>query len=64
MTLAWCKNGCEGEVDPLVSEASCSPSAIQVSEEIGHVLDGGSTFAKAVRQTLVKGGCMQIQNSV
>lgn len=40
MNLTWYKNGCGGEVDPLVSEASCSPSATQVSEKIGHVLEG------------------------
>lgn len=40
VTLTWCKNGCEGKVDPLVSEVSCSPSAIQVSEKIGHELEG------------------------
>jgi len=31
--LAWCKNGFGEESDPLISKASCSPSAIQVCEK-------------------------------
>lgn len=55
MNLTWYKNGCGGEVDPLVSEAC--PSATQVSEKIGHVLEGAHFLRLWGRGWSKKGVC-------